>query len=166
MKTGSRKDKHSANAQLMRYFSCGQTRHNSSECMRGRRPEERGAGKRSEVSSAEKGPHPGLRSERWREPSCYECGKLGHMSIRCPSRALYGEGRRSFDAEATSEVNDGLYRSGTVDGKPVKDILLDTGCTRTLVHQELIPREKKTSGEVIIRCAHDTDHASPNSEEC
>ena len=28
METGSRKDKHSANAQLMRYFSCGQTGHN------------------------------------------------------------------------------------------------------------------------------------------
>ena len=117
-------------------FSCEQTGHNSSEHMRGRRPEERGAGKRSEVSSEAKGPHLGLRSERWREPRCYERGKLGHMSMRCPSKALYG------DAEATSEMN-GLYRSGTVDGKPVKDILLDTGCTRTLVHQKLIPRVKR-----------------------
>ena len=35
----------------------------------------------------------------------------------------------------------------------MKDILLDTGITRTLVHQKLILREK-TSGEVIIHCAH------------
>ena len=79
--------------------------------MRGRRPEERGAGKRSEVSSAARGPHPGLRGERWREPRCYECGKLGHMAMRCPSKVLYGEGRRNFDAEATSEMNSGLYQS-------------------------------------------------------
>ena len=57
-------------------------------------------------------------------------------------------------------MNSGLYRSGTVDGK-VKDILLDTGCTRTLVHQKLIPREKKTSGEVIIRCAHGDEVSYP-----
>ena len=50
-------------------------------------------------------------------------------------------------------MNSGLYRSGTVDGRMVKDILLDTGITRTLVYQKLILREK-TSGEVIIHCAH------------
>ena len=67
----------------------------------------------------------------------------------------------SEDAEAISEMNSGLYRSGTVDGKPVKDILLNTGCTRTLIHQKLIPREKKTSGEVIIRCAHGDEVSYP-----
>ena len=76
------------------------------------------------------------------------------MSMRCPSKTLYGEGRQSFNAEATSAENNQVYRVGNVDGKPVKDILLDTGCMRTLVHQRLIPRERKTSSEVIICCAH------------
>ena len=58
------------------------------------------------------------------------------------------------------EINSGLYRSGTVDGKVVKDILLDTGCTWTLVHQKLILREK-TSGEVIIRCVHEDEVSYP-----
>ena len=32
-------------------------------------------------------------------------------------------------------------RSGTVEGKYVKNILLDTGCSKTLVHQKLVPEE-------------------------
>lgn len=47
-----------------------------------------------------------------------------------------------------------MYRSGTVEGTLVTDILLDTGCTRTLVRRELVPREKILDGEVAIRCAH------------
>ena len=40
-------------------------------------------------------------------------------------------------------------------GKPVDNILLDTGCSRTLVHQSLVPKEKLLEGEAVaIRCAH------------
>ena len=38
--------------------------------------------------------------------------------------------------------------------KPVKDILLDTGSTRTLVKKDLVPRNRMVDGEVAIRCAH------------
>ena len=73
------------------------------------------------------------------------------------AKAVFTE--NSFDMSNEKSVG-ALYRSGTIDGKPVKDILLDTGCTRTLVHQKLIPREK-TSGEVIIRCAHGDEVSYP-----
>ena len=33
----------------------------------------------------------------------------------------------------------GVVRSGTVEGHAVDNILLDTGCSRTLVHKKLVP---------------------------
>ena len=37
----------------------------------------------------------------------------------------------------------------------MKDILLDTGCCRTLIHQDLVPEGKIKEGEAVaIRCAH------------
>ena len=37
----------------------------------------------------------------------------------------------------------------------VKDILLDTGCSRILVHQSLVPESKLKEGNVVaIRCTH------------
>ena len=48
-----------------------------------------------------------------------------------------------------------LTREGSVEGKPVDKILLDTGCSRTLVHQKLVPRSKLLEGEAVaICCAH------------
>ena len=32
-------------------------------------------------------------NQMWREPRCNECGKLGHSTIQCPSKALFSEGR-------------------------------------------------------------------------
>ena len=99
-----------------------------------------------------------------REPKCYECGKLGHIATRCPSRALYGEGIPRSSSDGESKRSGGVFRSGTVDGSPVTDILLDTGCTRTMVHEKLIPRRRKTSGEVVIRCAHGDEVSYPLTE--
>ena len=48
-----------------------------------------------------------------------------------------------------------LQKTGMVEGQEVGDILLDTGCSRTLVRRDLVPREKILEGEVVaIRCAH------------
>ena len=45
-------------------------------------------------------------------------------------------------------------KSRVVEGKSVDDILLDTECSRTLVHQQLVPEELKMGDAVAIRCAH------------
>ena len=46
-------------------------------------------------------------------------------------------------------------RSGTVEGKYVKNILLDTGCSRTLVHRKLVPEEAFLEGRATrVHCAH------------
>ena len=77
---------------------------------------------------------------------CYNCKKFGHQAKQCPSAVFMGTAE-----EATSS----LIRKGQVEGKPVTDILLDTGCSRTMVHRNLVPEEKMIYSEVVtIRCTH------------
>ena len=124
-KSGEKKQQSGSPA---RCFSCGQIGHRAFECRKNRRVEERGAAK--PVGVQERRPQS---NQTWREPRCYECGKLGHLSMRCPSKALFSEGR-SAGRETTNGRSRPLRRSGVVNGKTVADIVLDTGCTRTLVH--------------------------------
>ena len=103
---------------------------------------------RSRASELQKGPS----NDRPREGSgvtCYKCGKPGHISTWCPSRAMYcGHGYQDKHC-----VN--VLKAGWVEDHGVADILLDTGCSKTLVHQKLVPKEKYIWGEAVtIRCAH------------
>ena len=36
----------------------------------------------------------------------------------------------------------GVAKPGSIEGIAVNDILLDTGCSRTLVQKDLVPKEK------------------------
>lgn len=36
----------------------------------------------------------------------------------------------------------------------MKEIILDTGCTQTLVRKDLMPPGKETGSDVCIRCEH------------
>ena len=48
-----------------------------------------------------------------------------------------------------------VHRYGKVEGSQVSDIILDTGCARTMLHQHLVPKENHVLGEAItLRCAH------------
>ena len=40
-------------------------------------------------------------------------------------------------------------------------IVLDTGCTRTLVHDRLVPVGQKTSGSITICCGHEDEVTYP-----
>ena len=84
-----------------------------------------------------------------RKIMCYHCKKLGHVSSRCPEReALFCFEDRDF---AGSE----LCQKGLVEGRKVSRILLDTGCSRTMVNQRCISSEKILDGKMVsIRCAH------------
>ena len=49
----------------------------------------------------------------------------------------------------------GVIKPGTVEGKWVPDILIDTGCSRTMVHEGKVPKDKILQGETtVIRCTH------------
>ena len=115
------------------------------------------------------------KSEQWKQNSgkyerpkrdlkdieCFNCHEHGHYSSNCPHNAMFCTERR-FDGTGQSSlmkkqavVRPGVVKQGTVEGKAVSNILLDTGCSRTLVHQDLVPRAKFKEGEVVaIRCAH------------
>ena len=46
-------------------------------------------------------------------------------------------------------------RVGLVEGREVNDIVLDTGCSKTIAHHSLVPEKKLVTGEVVtIQCAH------------
>ena len=48
-----------------------------------------------------------------------------------------------------------VHRPGVVEGVRVGNIVLDTGCSRTIVHSDLVPEGRQLSGEAItLRCAH------------
>lgn len=92
---------------------------------------------------------------------CFNCHKKGHYSSNCPQNAMLctersvvsgvisGLKKQQFVAQSQ------ILRSGVVEGRRVSDILLDTGCSRTLINQELVPESKlKDGGAVAIRCAH------------
>ena len=46
-------------------------------------------------------------------------------------------------------------RKGLVDGTPVTNILLDTGCIRTMMREELVAENKLLPGEAVtVLCTH------------
>ena len=48
-----------------------------------------------------------------------------------------------------------MARVGLVEGVVVSDILLDTGCSRTMVQSELVPEDRIIPGEAVtVKCAH------------
>ena len=78
---------------------------------------------------------------------CYNCGGKGHTLRRCPSEALYcGAKSNCKSSQSKPLVN---TCQGMVDGQFVSDIVLDTGCTRTLVHRDLASEGKLVKGEFV-----------------
>lgn len=75
-------------------------------------------------------------------------------------RVVMGHGEQ-YGCEAArgmvglGQVVESVTQSGVVEGTDVHDIVLDTGCSRTMIQQDLVPAEKKVPGEAVtLRCAH------------
>ena len=112
-------------------------------------------------------------NEQRRQPErdgvrCYKCQEFGHIVAQCPVKAaLYcgerGESEDSFAGAALdmqtpdtkAERDCSVYRCGTVEGAPVSDILLDSGCTQTLVRKSLVPASaERINPDAYVSCVH------------
>ena len=86
---------------------------------------------------------------------CYNCQQKGHLATKCPNRAMYCEqSLGQVEAQKGEKMECPMVCRGSVEGKQVEDILLDTGCSRTLVKSSLVPKEKLLNEWVEITCAH------------
>ena len=84
---------------------------------------------------------------------CALCNERGHIALRCPKNALVVKESDEEGGENHGVVGEIVVR-GKVDGQEVDDILVDTGCARTLVLKSLVVPSKLTGGEMSVRCAH------------
>ena len=66
--------------------------------------------------------------------------------MNCPEKASY------FVKDGWGQS---VARAGRVEGTAVLDILLDTGCTHTMVRSDLVAEENLLPGEAVtVLCAH------------
>ena len=112
------------NKDPLQCHTCGKAGHTARDC----RMKSIGGQKKSEKEDKEKNGRSELR--------CFNCGGRGHMSMKCPSKALTCLEISAYPVWHRSK--DGPTCSGTVEGQATDDILLDTGCSRTMVRTDLV----------------------------
>ena len=157
--SGSRKPERPSGVQKPRCHKCGQLGHLARECS--------GAGKMSGQGGAVIGQQPPRLGRDSTGLRCYNCHQVGHVAARCPSKAaMYcqdgGGGNRPI-ARSGKQKGD-ISRRGAVEGVEVRDILLDTGASTTIVRRDLVPEAKMTGEEISIRCAHGDTVVYPLAE--
>ena len=77
---------------------------------------------------------------------CFNCHRYGHMSMNCPDKANFYCGDR---------LGRSVVRVGKVEGAVVSEVVLDTGCSRTMVRRDRVPEENLLPGEAVtVLCAH------------
>ena len=69
---------------------------------------------------------------------------------------LVGDGQVVDVEREQTRTNMSVNRTGVIEGQLVHDIVLDTGCTRTMVRRGLLPTDIQTTEQTVqIRCAHE-----------
>ena len=68
----------------------------------------------------------------------HNCEGKGHTSRQCPSSAMFCKGRTVTKCFSDKYP---FQHKGVVESQFVNDIVLDTGCSRTLVRSDLVGEE-------------------------
>lgn len=138
-------------------YNCGQIGH-FAKCPTAENPSNTDRKRKQTDPGSNKDPHQEKRQ-------CYRCGRAVHFANQCPpaghnrksSGAYFTENNRPKAPELSYKVQDlsAVYRcTGTIEGRKV-ELLVDTGASRTLVHQDLIERSKiDNANRITVRCAH------------
>ena len=67
---------------------------------------------------------------------CYNCGQRGHAALKCPSAALFcGSSQIRPAISRGGLLKRDVYKSGIVEGRSVERVVLDTGCSQSMVHK-------------------------------
>ena len=81
-----------------------------------------------------------------KKQKCFNCRGIGHIAAECPSDAMFCKERRvPIQKSERLPPRQELTLKGEVEGNIVEDMLLDTGCSQTLVRQELVTEDRLTS---------------------
>ena len=145
-----------------RCFSCNQVGHFVKDCPddNSRAEKEESSGSKSVAKTKSNNTVATGRSKgEQSNVKCYNCGQRGHISTKCPSAALFcrlEQPKQVLPANQSGFRPSSVCRSGLVEGIQVDQIVLDTGCSRTMVRQDLVPESKIIEEDAVtIRCAHD-----------
>ena len=105
---------------------------------------------------------PNITSPLQQQPRCFNCNRLGHIAMKFPENRTSqqtGQGKANYIGTSKDELvireEPVEYRTlGKVEGK-VTELLLDTGCSKTMIDASLVPVEKVNEGKRIsMQCAH------------
>ena len=153
--------RHSTNQK--RCFLCYQIRHFAKNCPDSNKNDESGRNDTKIRQSVESAPQPKANSLGGAGKSIgdqnsvkfYNCGQRGHISTKCPSAALFCKLEQQSPVRQSGVKATSVCQSGQVKGIQVNQIVLDTGCSCTMVRRDLVPEHKLIEGDAVtIRCAH------------
>ena len=70
-------------------------------------------------------------------------------STKCPSVALFCKLEQQSPVHQSGVKATSVCRSGQVEGIHLDQIVLDTGCSRTMVRRDLVPGHKLIEGDAV-----------------
>ena len=82
-------------------------------------------------------------------PLCFNCKKWGHVSAQCPNKAE--NANYSGQWHKREDTGRAIIYQGTIEGKAVPHLHVDSGADRTLIHPSWIPKRAFVGKSQLFR---------------